>query len=120
MHKHNSKGVPCRNPVCVVLLWSLTHDWEHCLQPGGSMEGKASWGQKNGKSKEISQPQPLRAKLIPLPLFVRQPRLPQPLNWVIIRTYPLLSLRSLTIIQTISTLHNETHLPFLTLEPPPH
>jgi hypothetical protein len=20
MHKHNSKGVPCRNPVCVVLL----------------------------------------------------------------------------------------------------
>jgi hypothetical protein len=107
MHKHKSKGVRCGNAVCVVLLWWLTHEQEHCVQPGGSMEGKACWGQKYRKSKEILQPQALRAKLIPLALFVRQRHLLQPLNWVIIRTYPLLWSRSLNMMQSIPTLHNE-------------
>ncbi|KAG0701978.1 hypothetical protein DFH29DRAFT_805640 [Suillus ampliporus] len=52
MHKHNPKGVPCDNPVCVGLPHSLMHDQEHCLQPGGGMEGKAPWGQKVGKPRK--------------------------------------------------------------------
>lgn len=46
IHRHNPKGVLCENPVCIGLLRSLTHDREHCLQPGGGMEGKAPWAQK--------------------------------------------------------------------------
>lgn len=50
IHKQNPKGVPCENPACAGLPRSLTHDREHCLQPGGGMEGKAPWAQ-NSKEK---------------------------------------------------------------------
>ncbi|KAG1807527.1 uncharacterized protein BJ212DRAFT_1485640 [Suillus subaureus] len=40
MHKSNPKGIACDNPACVGLPQSLTHDREHCFQPGGGMEGK--------------------------------------------------------------------------------
>jgi hypothetical protein len=40
IHKHNPKGVPYENPVCNGLPRSLTHNWDHCLQSGGRMEGK--------------------------------------------------------------------------------
>lgn len=40
MHKSNPKGVACDNPACVGLPRSLTHDRDHCFQPGGGMEGK--------------------------------------------------------------------------------
>jgi hypothetical protein len=51
IHKYNPKGVPCDNPVCAGLPRSLTHDREHCLQPGGGAEGtKSSWGRKPSKA----------------------------------------------------------------------
>lgn len=40
IHKSNPKGVSCDNPACSGLLRSLTHDREHCFQPGGGMEGQ--------------------------------------------------------------------------------
>lgn len=40
IHKYNPKGVCCDNPVCTGLPRSLTHDREHCFQPGGGMEGQ--------------------------------------------------------------------------------
>ncbi|KAG2754166.1 hypothetical protein P692DRAFT_20721321, partial [Suillus brevipes Sb2] len=40
MHKANPKGIACENPACAGLPRSLTHDREHCFQPGGGMEGK--------------------------------------------------------------------------------
>lgn len=42
MHKSNPKGVACTNPTCAGLPHSLTHDHEHCFQPGGGMEGQGS------------------------------------------------------------------------------
>ncbi|KAG2043704.1 hypothetical protein BDR03DRAFT_1004957 [Suillus americanus] len=58
IHRHNPKGVPCKNPVCNGLPRSLTHDQDHCLQPGGGMEGKAPWNQcgerRGGKKKDVS------------------------------------------------------------------
>ncbi|KAG2739542.1 hypothetical protein P692DRAFT_20881716, partial [Suillus brevipes Sb2] len=40
IHKYNPKGVCCDNPICTGLPRSLTHDREHCFQPGGGMEGQ--------------------------------------------------------------------------------
>lgn len=58
IHKHNPKGVPCENPVCNGLPRSLTHDRDHCLQPGGGMEGKAPWNQRSeqggSKKKDVA------------------------------------------------------------------
>ncbi|KAG2030117.1 hypothetical protein BDR03DRAFT_826730, partial [Suillus americanus] len=39
----------CKNPACNGLPQSLMHDREHCMQPGGGMEGKAPWGQQRSE-----------------------------------------------------------------------
>ncbi|KAG2048201.1 hypothetical protein BDR06DRAFT_862463, partial [Suillus hirtellus] len=52
IHKHNPKGVPCNNAACSRLPCLMTHDREHCLQPGGGMEGKALWNQQWGNKKK--------------------------------------------------------------------
>ncbi|KAG2031152.1 hypothetical protein BDR03DRAFT_986582 [Suillus americanus] len=58
IHKQNPKGVPCKNPVCNGLPRSLTHNCDHCLQPGGGMEGKAPWSQRSerggSKKKDVA------------------------------------------------------------------
>ncbi|KIK32412.1 hypothetical protein CY34DRAFT_101548, partial [Suillus luteus UH-Slu-Lm8-n1] len=55
IHKQNPKGVPCENPACSGLPRSMTHDRDHCLQPGGGMEGKAPWNQqRSGKKKDVA------------------------------------------------------------------
>ncbi|KAG2740381.1 hypothetical protein P692DRAFT_201673073, partial [Suillus brevipes Sb2] len=50
--------VPCENPACNGLPRSLTHDHDHCLQPGGGMEGKAPWSQRSerggSKKKDVA------------------------------------------------------------------
>jgi len=53
IHKNNPKGIPYENPVCVGLPRSLTHDREHCMQPGGGMEGKTPWA-RNKRQKEVA------------------------------------------------------------------
>ncbi|KAG2050954.1 hypothetical protein BDR06DRAFT_1010893 [Suillus hirtellus] len=52
IHKHNPKGVPCDNAASSGLPHLMTHDCEHCLQPGGGMEGKAPWNQQRGNKKK--------------------------------------------------------------------
>lgn len=42
MHKVNPKGIAYENPICVGLPCSLTHNWDHCFQPGRGMEGKGN------------------------------------------------------------------------------
>lgn len=59
IHKSNPKGVPCENTVCSGLPRSLMHDLDHCMQPGGGMEGKAPWrgecgSERGGKRKDIA------------------------------------------------------------------
>ncbi|KIK33096.1 hypothetical protein CY34DRAFT_100215, partial [Suillus luteus UH-Slu-Lm8-n1] len=58
IHKHNTKGVACENPAYSGLPRSLTHDREHCMQPGGGMEGKSPWAQRDqrerGKKKDVA------------------------------------------------------------------
>jgi hypothetical protein len=74
IHKYNPKGVPCENPVCVGLPHSLTHDKEHCLQPGGGAEGtKGSWGRKGSKAKKDITASAAESKLEP-----QQPPPPEP------------------------------------------
>jgi hypothetical protein len=47
IHKHNTKGVACKNPACSGLPHLLMHDREHCMQPGRGMEGKSPWAQRD-------------------------------------------------------------------------